>query len=163
MTSFPDIAPDTQALVCVVTRTLDFEHIRGAGWYRLPLAHAPPALGAEYLAFYQTAAFSEARWSVRYLAQVRAVSIALRRELIPNEPNHPRAGERYFRFALGPLLQLPLAIPSRRLRRITFIPTTIGQLLQARDVVELWQSPAGASAWGDLWGAGVNARHRTLR
>ena len=163
MPSFPDIAPDSQVLVCVVTHTADFGYIRDAGWYRLPLAHTPPALSADYLAFYQTAAFAEERWAVRYLAQVHAVSIALRRELIPNEPNHPRAGARYFRFALGPLLQLPLAIPSRRLRRITFIPTTIGQLLQARDVVELWQPPAGASDWGDLWGAGVNARYRTFR
>ena len=76
---------------------------------------------------------------MRYLAAVRAVGIATRAALLPDEAGHPRAGERYYRFALGPLLALPAPLPSRRLRRITFIPTTYGQLLRARDVAELWR------------------------
>jgi hypothetical protein len=116
-------------------------------------------MAAEYLAFYQTAAFGAGRWAVRYLAQVRAVEIATRAALLPDEPGHARAAERYYRFALGPLRELPAALPSRRLRRIAFIPTTYGQLLRARDVAELWH-PAGeaAAGWDELWGAGLNRR-----
>lgn len=155
--SIENIAPEAQALVCIVNRPADFARLRDEGWYRIPLATAPATM-AEYLAFYQTAACAAERWLVRYLAEVRSVRIVLRRDLLPKEPRHPRAGERYYRFTLGPLMELPLAIPSRRLRRVTFIPTTIGQLLHARDVVDLWRPPETSPDWGGLWGAGVNAR-----
>jgi hypothetical protein len=151
-----DIPADAPVLVCVVTRVADFDRIR-AGWYRVPINRARVPLTASYLAFYQTAAFGAERWSVRYLAAVRAVGLAYRYELIPDEPCHPRATARYYRFALGPLIRLPVAVPSRRLRRVTFIPTTFGQLLTARDIVDLWQ-PSPAIPEIPVWGAGVNAR-----
>jgi hypothetical protein len=154
-----DIPLDARVLVAVVTRPCDLAKARTEGWYRVPLARAPRALAAEYLAFYQTAAFGAERWTVRYLAAVRAVGLARRAELLPEEPQHPRAAERYYRFALEPLTALPTPLPSRRLRRITFIPTTFGQLLRARDVAELWRPREDAGApWGELWGAGVNRR-----
>ncbi|MGQ9549840.1 MAG: hypothetical protein ACUVSY_13495 [Roseiflexus sp.] len=151
-----DIPTGAPVLVCVVTRIADFDRIR-AGWYRVPVGRARVSLTADYLAFYQTAAFGAERWSVRYLAPVCAVGLAYRYELIPDEPHHPRAATRYYRFALGPLLMLPVAVPSRRLRRVTFIPTTFGQLLTARDIVDLWQ-PSPAASEIPVWGAGVNAR-----
>ncbi len=155
-----DIPWGAPVMVCVVPRPADLERVRVEGWYRVPVAHAPAPLIADYLAFYQTAAYGAERWAVRYLAAVCAVQIMLRRELLPDQPHHPRAGERYYRFTLGPLLQLPLAVPSRHLRRVTFIPTTFGQLLRASDVTELWQLPLDQEAeWGDVWAAGVNARH----
>lgn len=150
-----DIPADAPVLVCVVTRVADFERIR-AGWYRVPLDRVRVALTASHLAFYQTAAFGAERWSVRYLAAVRAVGLAYRYELIPDEPHHPRATARYYRFTLGRLLRLPVAVPSRRLRRVTFIPTTFGQLLTARDIVDLWQ-PSPTMPEIPVWGAGVNA------
>ena len=154
-----EIDPDARVLVAVVTRLRDMAAARNEGWYRIPLARAPRALHAEYLAFYQTAVFGSERWAVRYLAQVLAVSIATRAALLPAESGHPRAGERYYRFAIGPLLVLPAPLPSRRLRRITFIPTTAGQLLRARDLVELWHPDEDRTqGWEDLWGAGVNRR-----
>jgi hypothetical protein len=156
-----DFASEARVLVAVVTRPRDLVAARDEGWYRVPLARAPRALHAEYLAFYQTAAFGSERWAVRYLAAVRAVSIATRRALLPAEARHPRADERYYRFALGPLEPLPVAVPSRRLRRITFIPTTLGQLLRAGDVGALWRPEEDAtSGWDALSGAGVNARSR---
>jgi hypothetical protein len=153
-----DIPAAAPVLVCVVTRLADLERVRDQAWYRVPVGRTRVPLTADYLAFYQTAAFDAERWAVRYLAAVHAVDLAYRYELIPDEPRHPRAATRYYRFSLGPLLRLPVAIPSRRLRRVTFIPTTFGQLLTANDIVDLWQPPA-APAWGDVWGAGVNARH----
>jgi hypothetical protein len=148
-----------RVLVCVVTRPSDLALAREQGWYRVPQRRAPRLLAAEYLAFYQTARFGAERWAVRYLAEVRRVTLALRRELLPDEPGHPRAGERYYRFDLGRLRELPLPLPARRLRRVAFIPTTLGQLLRARDVVELWRAPEGGEeAAGAVWGAGVNRR-----
>ena len=119
-----DIDPAARLLVAVVTRLRDLAAARDEGWYRIPLTRAPRALHAEYLAFYQTAVFGAERWAVRYLAEVRTVNIVTRAALLPEEAGHPRASERYYRFAIGPLLALPAPLPSRRLRRIAFIPTT---------------------------------------
>ena len=154
-----DISPNARVLVAIVNRPRDLAAARDEGWYRIPLARAPRALHAEYLAFYQTAVFGSERWAVRYLAAVRAVGIATRAALLPNEASHPRASERYYRFAIGPLLALGVPVLSRRLRRIAFIPTTIGQLLRARDLNELWHPDEDtADGWEELWGAGVNRR-----
>jgi len=154
-----DIPPNARVLVVIVNRLCDLAAAREEGWYRIPLARAPRALHAEYLAFYQTAVFGPERWAVRYLAGVRAVGIATRAALLPAEAGHPRANERYYRFALGPLRALPVPLPSRRLRRIAFIPTTLGQLLRARDLNELWHPDEDiANGWEELWGAGVNRR-----
>ncbi|HWQ14823.1 MAG TPA: hypothetical protein VNL77_18635 [Roseiflexaceae bacterium] len=152
-----DLDPAARVLVCVVTRPADLELARTQGWYRVPVRRAPRGLAAEHLAFYQTAAFGAERWAVRYLAAVRRVTLATRRELLPHEFAHPRADERYFRFDIGPLRPLPLPLPARRLRRVTFIPTTLGQLLRAHDVAELWRPPEDGAALADaVWGAGVN-------
>jgi hypothetical protein len=152
-----DIPTEARLLVAILNRPRDFAAAREEGWYRIPLARAPRALHAEYLAFYQTAVFGAERWAVRYLAEVRAVGIATRAALLPEEERHPRARERYYRFAIGPLLALPAPLPSRRLRRIAFIPTTAGQLLRASDLAELWHPDEDVSAgWDALWGAGVN-------
>ena len=154
-----DISPDARVLVVVVTRPRDLAAARAEGWYRIPLDRAPRALAAEHLAFYQTAAFGDERWAVRYIAAVLRVGVATRAALLPDEAGHPRAAARYYRFALGPLRALPVPVPSRRLRRVTFIPTTFGQLLRARDVAELWRPREDAEqGWEGVWGAGVNRR-----
>ena len=154
-----EITPTARVLVAIINRQCDLAAARDAGWYRIPLARAPLALQAEYLAFYQTAVFGSERWAVRYLAPVRAVGIATRATLLPTEAGHARAGERYYRFTLGPLLALPVPVPSQRLRRIAFIPTTVGQLLRARDLNELWHPAEDTvTGWEQLWGAGVHRR-----
>ncbi|GAB4217377.1 MAG: hypothetical protein OHK0022_59540 [Roseiflexaceae bacterium] len=145
-----------RVLVVVVTQPRDLELARTAGWYRIPLRSAPRELAVALIAFYQTAAFGPERWSVRYAAPLLRATIATRRMLLPDEPDHPRAGQRYYRLELGPLVALPAPIPSRRLRRVTFIPTSVGRLLHARDVAELWHpDEAGAP---ELWGGGVRQR-----
>lgn len=154
-----DIPFDAPVLVAVINRPADLERARQQGWYRIPVRRAPPMLAVSYLAFYQTSSFGDERWAVRYCASVQRVGVALRRELLPDEADHPRAGERYYRFALGPLWALPVPVPSRRLRRVTFIPTTFGQLLHARELTELWQ-PAAHQPDDGPWAAGVNQRMR---
>ncbi|NTU82924.1 MAG: hypothetical protein HGA45_26755 [Chloroflexales bacterium] len=156
----PNDEPDDESrvLVAVVTRPRDLALAREAGWYRVPLARVPPRFAADYLAFYQTAAFGAERWSVRYYAAVLRYTLALRRDLLPAEADHPRAAERYYRVDLGPVTALPLPVPAARLRRVAFIATTFGQLRRAADVRELFH-PA-EDRWPDdgLWGAGLAGR-----
>src|SRR5512136_1965827 len=92
-----DAAPDAPVLVAVINDTEDLDRARTQRWYRIPLAHAPARIGADFLAFYQTGVFPpEERWAVRWIAPVRGYHLATRRELIPEKPDHPRAGDRYY-------------------------------------------------------------------
>ena len=101
---------------------------------------APRRIGADYLAFYQTGAFKgqEEAQTVTYYASTRRYQLVTRRELLPAEADHPRAGDYYFRIDLGPLQRLTRPIPAVSLRRITFIPTTLDRLLSAPDVRDLF-------------------------
>jgi hypothetical protein len=127
MSAFP---PSTALiLVVVVTEPRDLEIARLLGWYRIPLRHAPKVVSVDYLAFYQTGGFGEAhRWQVETIAPVRGHEMATRAELLRNEPDHPRAGEEYYKIQLGPLQALPHPIEAGSWRRLTFLYTT-GELL----------------------------------
>src|SRR5512137_2163567 len=98
-TSTPD---DSPVLVVVVNDPADLGRARDQGWYRIPLARAPWRIAADYLAFYQTGAFPpDERWAVRWLAAVRSYHIAPRRELIPEEADHPRADILYYKISVS--------------------------------------------------------------
>jgi hypothetical protein len=148
---------DPPALVVVVNRPIDLQRAMDEGWYRIPLGRAPHRIAADYLAFYQTGAFApEDRWLVRWIAPVFGYHLATRRKMIPDEPVHPRADDLYFRISLGELSPLERAIPSRRLRRITFIPTTLGRLHSAVEINDLWiRRSAQEHLWRALQAAGV--------
>ena len=90
----------------------DLEIARLLGWYRIPLRSAPKVIAVDYLAFYQTAAFGDERWCIRYVAPVRGHELATRRELLRDEPDHPHADQEYFKVQLGPLLALPQPVPA---------------------------------------------------
>lgn len=145
-----------QVLVAILKHPHDLQRVRDQGWYRIPLATAPPRLSADYLAFYQTAAFGSERWSVRFYAPILRYRLTQRRDLLPDEPHHPRANEPYYCLELGTLNTLPVPVPAARLRRITFISTTFGQLCRARDIRELWSpQETWAHAGEGVWGAGL--------
>ncbi len=142
---------DSSVLVVVLNDPTDLARAIDQGWYRIPMARAPRRVAAEYLAFYQTGAFpTEERWAVRWLAPIHGYRIASRRDLIPEEPDHPRSGDLYYRISIGQLQPLPHSIPSRRLRRITFIPTTLDRLFAAQEINDLWVK---STAQERLWAA----------
>ncbi len=155
-------ADEALALVVVVNDPGDMARAREQGWYRIPLDQAPRRVAAEYLAFYQTGAFPpEERWAVRWYAAVRGYHLATRAELIPEESNHPRADRQYYKVTLAALEALPRPVPSRRLRRITFIPTTLARLLQAEEINDLWiKSTAQEKLWAALKQADVESERQ---
>ena len=148
---------DARVLVAIVPHPRDLALAREAGWYRVPLKRVPRHFAADYLAFYQTAAFGAERWCVRWYAAVLRYAVVARRELLPAESAHPRADERYYRVELGPLVALPLPVPAARVRRVAFIATSFGQLRRASDVRELWR-PSDDGPGDDIWGAGLAGR-----
>jgi len=128
-----------RVLVAVVPRLRDWELIRSEHWYRIPVSRAPRRIAAQYLAFYHPRVFRNTRWTISYYASVRRYCLARRRDLLPDEADHPRADHLYYKIEIGSLKRLPRPIPSRKLRRVTFIMTTMSRLLGARDVVDLWE------------------------
>jgi hypothetical protein len=129
---------DERVLVVIVPTAADWERVCAERWYRIPLKRAPRRIGAEYLAFYHPKALGERAWSIAYYAPVQGVEIVTRRELLPAESDHPRAGDLYYRFELGAPQPLQPPIPSHKLRRVTFIMTTLARLLAAREIHDLW-------------------------
>lgn len=133
-----ELFPEAIVLVAVVRTRRDWRWIQEVHAYRIPLRHAPPlAPFVDFLAFYHTADFGPERWSVRHYAPVRGHELVRRRDLFPEEADHPRAEELYYLLQLGPLRTLPRPIPSRRWHRFVFLLTTGERLLQAEDLSEL--------------------------
>jgi hypothetical protein len=65
-----------------------------------------------------------------------------RRDLLPDEPEHPCADEAYYKLQLGPLESLEPPIISLRRQRITFIETTWDRFHKAQEINELYASGA---------------------
>jgi hypothetical protein len=129
-----------RVLVAVMNSRRDWEIVCRQGWYRIPVKRAPRRVGADYLAFYHTGAFPEGRrHQVLQYAPIRAYRMVTRAELFPDEADHPRAQERYFKIEIGPLETLPHPISSQKLRRITFISTSLYLLLNAGEINDLWE------------------------
>lgn len=132
---------ETPALVGVVTRRKDWDLLLRERWYRVPVRTAPDRLAEfRHFAFYQASAFGPEKWAVNYRAEVRGIRRVRRIELLPDELGHPRAEHDYFRVDVGELQPLPRPIPSRRLRRIVFIPTSLERLLSATEVNDLFRT-----------------------
>jgi hypothetical protein len=128
-----------RVLVAVMNNRRDFAIAREQGWYRIPVKRAPNRVGADYLAFYFTGAFPEdQRHRVLFYAPIRAYRLVTRVALLPDEADHPRAEDLYFKIEIGPLCRLARPVISRALRRITFIPTTMARLSSAHEINELW-------------------------
>jgi hypothetical protein len=68
---------------------------------------------------YYTKVFKDDKWAIHYYAPIQGHELATRRDLIPSEPDHPRAGNWYYALQLGPLEHKLPPIVSHRWRRIT--------------------------------------------
>jgi len=130
--------PDDRVLVAVMSRPKDFEIARDQGWYRLPEDRAPRGATFEYVAFYFTAAFGDQAWAVHYYARRLGHELLTRRDLLPDEPDHPRASARYLKLQLGPVQRREPPIVSRRWRRISFIHTTWDRFQAAGEINDLF-------------------------
>ncbi len=132
-----------RVLVAIMNNRRDFEIAQNEGWYRIPQKYAPQSTTeAAVLAFYFTKAFDEEKWSIHWYGPVRGHELVRRRDLFPDEPDHPRAQEVYYKLQLGPLMQLERPIPSLRWRRITFIETSWDRFTAAEEINDLYASGA---------------------
>lgn len=165
MTTYTDpVQQRRTVLVAVLNNAEDLRHAAAEGWYRIPQRTAPPRVGADYLAFYQTGAFGDKpeAQTITYYAATRRYQLVTRRELLPDAADHPRADDFYFRIELGPLQRLAAPIPAATMRRVTFIHTTFDRLTRASDVRDLFV-PAEEDPFHRLWDALKANRLRPLK
>jgi hypothetical protein len=128
----------TTVLVAVMNQPRDWDIVREKHWYRIPVKTAPQrGVGAPILAFYQTSAFGDEKWAIRYFGRTTHWDTATRAQLLPEEASHPRAQEKYYQVHLGELERLAHPIPSARWKRVTFIVTHWARLESAQDVSDL--------------------------
>jgi len=132
---------DELALVGIVPRLSDWKILKEKLWYRIPVKSAPDiAERIKYLAFYQPKIFRDGKYSVNYYGKIKSFEIKKRVELLPNEFAHPRANRDYYKYTLESLKKLPHSIPSKKWRRIVFIPTTLKRLMKAEEINDLYHT-----------------------
>jgi hypothetical protein len=124
-------------LVAIMPEPRDFEIARLFGWYRIPEKKAPKTLLVDYLAFYQPASFGAQAHGIYWYAPLLGHELSTRRQLLQNEPNHPRADEAYFKLQIGALQKRIPPLLSARWRRLSFFYTIGAYFNTAQDLTDL--------------------------
>jgi hypothetical protein len=154
-----DLKPYSLILVSVMPSLRDMEIARLLGLYRIPFRSAPKVVDVDFLAFYQPSIFPAPEGGrINYLAPVRGHELTTRRELLRDEPNHPRASEEYYKIQIGPLTPLDTPIEADQWKRVTFLYTTGEYLVQARTIHDLVvHSEERARLWQSLRDRAMNS------
>ena len=156
------VKPDAAGLVAVMNRRIDLELAHARHWYRIPVRSAPAALDEmRWVAFYLTTPFGRDKWSVRHWASITSIDEVRRIELLPDEPDHPRANDVYYRLALGQIQQRHEPILSRRRRRVVFIPSIWRKFANALEINDLHHgSPLEDRLWAAFKQEGIDAERQ---
>ncbi len=130
--------PEDSVLVGVINRKRDLVYARDQHWYRIPQVRMPQGVTADYLAFFLSRAFGERNGAVHFYARKKGLELRYRRDLLPNEPNHRRADEVYYRVALGDLLEKNPPVVNTTKRSFAFIYTTWDRFVHAQTITDLY-------------------------
>jgi hypothetical protein len=129
---------EDRVLVGVINRKRDLEIALKQQWYRIPEAQMKRGIQAEYLGFFLSRAFGEKNGSIQYFARITGYELDFRRFLLPNEPNHPKADQLYYKITFDPLIEKRPPITNDTRRTITFIYTTWDRFSHARVIGDLY-------------------------
>jgi hypothetical protein len=130
--------PEDSVLVGVINRKRDFVYARDQHWYRIPQERMSRGVTADYIAFFLSRSFGDRNGAIHYYAEKKGLELRYRRDLLPNEPDHPRADAAYYRVALGDLLPKDPPIVNSTKRTLTFIYTTWDRFVNARTIADLY-------------------------
>lgn len=131
--------PEDTVIVGVINRKKDLKTLLSKRWYRIPQKQMPRGVHAKYLAFFLSGrSFKEHSGSVPYYAPVTGLELVYRRDLFPDEMQHPRADEVYYKVALGEVIEKQPPVQNSSRRVITFIYTTWDRFVSARTIDDLY-------------------------
>jgi hypothetical protein len=128
-------------LIGVINRKRDLERAINEHWYRVPRAKMEHYLEPAYIAFYLSRAFKERNGGIYYYAKIKGHELVRRRDLLPEQPDHPRADHVYYRLALGPVEEKSPPILNPSGRPISFIYTSWARFESARTIGDLKPAP----------------------
>ena len=144
-------------LVAVVNNDADLHRFSRERWYRIPARSVGRSLAGEaieesrILAIYQTAGVNAGLpGAIELWGEIEERLLLPRRAIVPEEPDHPGAGETYHLIRLRTVECLEAPIISHRPRRITFLRTTSSHLFHASSINDLI---VGTPAEERLWRA----------
>lgn len=127
-------------LVGVLKSKSDLQILLEEKWYRIPVVFMPKRRFT-YVAFYQPSIFGKDGKCIKYFARISGKEIRKRIELLPEEPNHPRAGENYMRVFFEKVEALVSPIRNVIPRRVSFGFTDLRTLKSAKDILQLYGVP----------------------
>lgn len=130
--------PDDRVLVGVINRKRDLECASRERWYRIPQARMPRGVNAEYIALFFSRAFKEKNGGIYCYAERTGLELAYRKDLLPQEADHARANDVYYKVQLGELHDKQPPILNVTRRTIGFIYTTWDRFVRARTISDLY-------------------------
>ena len=130
--------PDDRVLIVYMPSPADWCRVLEENWYRIPYNKAPQGFQAEYYAFYFGKKFGDQKYGIHFFAPLKGHELVRRVDLLPDETDHPRAEDWYYKIQLDHVRELPRPILSQRWRRLTFAHTTWDRFCTAREVSDLF-------------------------
>jgi very-short-patch-repair endonuclease len=115
-----------------------------------------------HIAFYQQKRlFGKDALKIKWCGRVTGISTVKRQVLLPDEKNHPRADNDYYKISFGELRELDAPVVSQRPRRILFIPTARKRLETARELNDIFlESPIEERLWTAFKYEGIEAERQ---
>lgn len=129
--------PEDRVLIGVINRQRDFISLRDQHWYRIPFS-AGVDVHVDVVAFFMSRSFKALNGGIYYYAERRGVELAHRCDLIPDEPNHKRAYEVYYKVQVGMLIEKTPPILNTTRRVVSFIVTTWDRFEVASQIDDLY-------------------------
>jgi hypothetical protein len=134
--------PDDRVLVNVIKRKRDLNILLKDKWCHIPQHQMPDGIYSEYVAFYlsRSAAKKFDSSGIYYYAERRGVELAYRRDLFPQETNHTRADNVYYKVQFSSIegKHPPVTNPTKR--SISFILTTWDRFVNAKVIADLYST-----------------------
>jgi very-short-patch-repair endonuclease len=154
--------PQPDMLVGILNHRNDLSIVKDQLWYRIPVKSAPKMLDKiKFITFYQTNAFGDEKWQVKYFGEIDKISKAKRKKLFPTEPVNSKSSKEYFKIELKELYSLGKPIISRTGRRIVFLPTTFQKFKNAEEINDLFHgSPLEDKLWDEMIRNNINAERQ---
>ncbi len=149
-----DLPNDT--LVAAFQEQNDYLIAQQQGWYRARVNYKQTPIilkngTIKYISFYFKKIFKDFKYSIRHYAPVTDIQIVSRLDLLPSQPHHPRAKDKYYKISFGQLNELPQPIISHRGRALLFIVTNLQKLRSADEVNDIFNdSPLEERLWLEL-------------
>jgi acyl carrier protein phosphodiesterase len=134
--------PEDRVLIGVINRKRDLNALLNEQWYRIPFQRMPEGVNAEYLGFYISGILGKGKSGIYYYAPLCGIELLKRADLLPDEAQHVRANEWYFKCQMRSVKEChpPILNPSKQW--ISFIHTTWDRFADALTVSDLYSKSA---------------------